>query len=41
MESLFWGFRTLDAFQLTAPVLFNILVCFAFFWLLIEGLRRL
>lgn len=31
MESLFWGMRTLDAFQLAAPVLFNIFVCFAVF----------
>lgn len=31
MESLFWGFRTLDSFQLTAPILLNLFVCFAFF----------
>lgn len=31
MESIFWSLRTLDSFQLTAPILLNLLVCFAFF----------
>jgi hypothetical protein len=31
MESVFWAFRTLDTFQITAPILLNLLICFAFF----------
>jgi hypothetical protein len=31
MESLFWSFRTLDSFQLAAPILLNLLICFTFF----------
>jgi hypothetical protein len=31
MESMFWSFRTLDTFQLTVPILLNLLACFAFF----------
>lgn len=31
MESVFWGFRTLDTFQITAPILLNLLIAFAFF----------
>jgi hypothetical protein len=31
MESILWSFRTLDSFQITAPILLNLLICFAFF----------
>lgn len=31
MESIFWSFRTLDAFQITGPILLNLVVCFALF----------
>lgn len=31
MEAIFWGFRTVDSFQLAGPILLNLLLCFALF----------
>ncbi len=31
MEAILWSFRTLDSFQLTAPIIVNLLLCFGFF----------